>query len=206
MRSAQCGQRFASPISVGNLASGHGRAVKVRIGVATGVVLVGDIIGEGASQQQAVSGETVNLASRLQALANPNSVVIGAGTRELLGDQFDYEQLGPQKLKGISELVHAWRVTGERAVETRFRATHADRLTKFFGRDHEVELLLERWRRGKAGEGRTSGAAIGRSGYRKVSNHGDAARPVEGRGIHPRRISMLRSPREQPSLPGHPTA
>ena len=155
------------PISVGNLAPSHGRAVKVRIGVATGVVLVGDIIGEGASQQQAVSGETVNLASRLQGLANPNSVVIGAGTRELLGDQFDYEDLGPQKLKGISEPVHAWRVTGERVVETRFRATHADRLTKFFGRDHEVELLLERWRRGKAGEGQVvllSGeAGIGKS-------------------------------------------
>ncbi len=155
------------PISVGNLASGHGQALKVRIGVATGVVVVGDIIGEGASQQQAVSGEIVNLAARLQSLAVPNSVVIGAGVRELLGEQFDYEHLGPQKLKGISEPVQAWRVIAERAVETRFRATHADRLTKFFGRDHEVELLLERWRRGKAGEGQVvllSGeAGIGKS-------------------------------------------
>ncbi len=153
--------------SVKTLDAGHGSALEIRIGIATGLVVVGDIVGEGASQEQAVVGETPNLAARLQGLATPNSVVISANTRELLGEQFVYEDLGLQTLKGISERTHAWRVTGEQVVESRFGATHTGRLTKFVGREQEVELLLGRWRQAKAGEGQVvllSGeAGIGKS-------------------------------------------
>ncbi len=153
--------------SIKNLDSGHGPALEIRIGIATGLAVVGDIVGEGASQEQSVVGETPNLAARLQGLAVPNSVVISAGTRELLGEQFVYEDLGPQTLKGISERVNVWRVTGEQAVESRFGATHTGRLTKFVGREQEVELLLGRWQQAKAGEGQVvllSGeAGIGKS-------------------------------------------
>jgi class 3 adenylate cyclase/predicted ATPase/ABC-type transport system involved in cytochrome c biogenesis ATPase subunit len=143
------------------------QTLEVRIGVATGHVVVGDIVGDGAAQEQTVIGETPNLAARLQGLADPNSVVIAASTRDLIGEQFLFEDLGFQSLKGISDAVQAWRVLGERAVESRFGAAHAGRLTAFVGREQEVELLLERWRRARAGEGQVvllSGeAGIGKS-------------------------------------------
>ncbi|NCF82813.1 MAG: AAA family ATPase, partial [Proteobacteria bacterium] len=153
--------------AVDKLSSRLGQTLEVRIGIATGRVVVGDIVGDGAAQEQAVVGETPNLAARLQGLATPNSVVIAAGTRDLVGDQFRFEDLGSRTLKGISDAVRAWRVTGERAVESRFGAAHAGRLTKFVGREQEVELLLERWRQARAGEGQVvllSGeAGIGKS-------------------------------------------
>ncbi len=153
--------------SIKTIDSHHGPALEIRIGIVTGLAVVGDIVGEGASQERAVVGETPNLAARLQGLADPNSVVISASTRDLLGEQFVYKDLGPQTLKGISERINVWRVTGEQAIESRFGATHAGRLTKFVGREQEVELLLGRWRQAKAGEGQVvllSGeAGIGKS-------------------------------------------
>jgi class 3 adenylate cyclase/tetratricopeptide (TPR) repeat protein len=149
------------------LSSRLGQTLEVRIGIATGHVVVGDIVGDGAAQEQTVIGETPNLAARLQGLADPNSVVIAASTRDLIGEQFQFEDLGFQTLKGISDAVQTWRVLGERAVESRFGAAHAGRLTTFVGRQQEVELLLERWRRARAGEGQVvllSGeAGIGKS-------------------------------------------
>jgi predicted ATPase/class 3 adenylate cyclase len=139
----------------------------VRIGVATGLVVVGDIIGEGASEQRAAIGETPNLAARLQALAGPGEVVISPATRRLAGGVFDYEDLGAQALKGIAQPVRPWRVLAERRTESRFEAQHAERLTSFVGRDQEVALLLERWARAMDGDGQvvllTGEAGIGKS-------------------------------------------
>jgi predicted ATPase/class 3 adenylate cyclase len=143
------------------------RSAEVRVGIATGLVVVGDIVGEGASQESTVVGETPNLAARLQGLAGPNAIVIGASTHELLGDQFEFGDLGPQALKGISGPVQAWTVRGERTLESRFEARHPGELGTFVGRDQEVELLVERWRRARQGEGQVvllSGeAGIGKS-------------------------------------------
>ena len=134
--------------------------------MATGVVVVGDLIGEGAAQEQAVVGDTPNLAARLQALAEPGQVVIAEGTRRLLGNLFEVEDLGAQSLKGIAASVHAFAVLRERALESRF-AAHSGRLAALVGREHELALLLERWRQASAGEGQVvllSGeAGIGKS-------------------------------------------
>jgi len=125
----------------------------VRIGIATGAVVVGDIIGEGSAQEVAVSGETPNLAARLQALAEPNTIVVAPSTHALAGGLFDYKALGPQTLKGIDGTPEVWRVIGERRVESRFAAAHGPELTPLIGREEELELLVRRWQRAKGGEG-----------------------------------------------------
>jgi class 3 adenylate cyclase/tetratricopeptide (TPR) repeat protein len=144
-----------------------GQTLAVRIGVATGVVVVGDIVGEGAAQEEAVLGETPNLAARLQGLAGPNSIVISAATRDLIGENFESRELGPQALKGFSKPIQAWEITGDRAVESRFQASHGDRLSAFLGREQELQLLMERWERARAGEGQlvmlSGEAGIGKS-------------------------------------------
>jgi class 3 adenylate cyclase/predicted ATPase len=124
-----------------------------RVGIATGLVVVGDLIGEGAAQEQSVIGETPNLAARLQALAEPNAVVIASGTRRLVGDLFDYRDLGVVEVKGIAGPVLAWRVLRPSAVESRFEALRGSTLTPLVGRDEEIDLLLRRWARAKAGDG-----------------------------------------------------
>ncbi len=125
----------------------------MRIGIATGLVVVGDFVGEGASQEQAVVGETPNLAARLQALAEPGSVVIAAATRRLIGDLFRLRALGRHEVKGLSEPVEAWAVEGAAAAEGRFEAVRSGRLTAFVGREHELGLLLERRKVAQDGEG-----------------------------------------------------
>jgi predicted ATPase len=128
--------------------------LECRVGVATGLVVVGDLIGSGAAQEQAVVGETPNLAARLQALARPSTVVIAASTRRLLGGLFDYEDLGAVEVKGYTEPVAAWRVRGRSATESRYEALHAATgITPLVGRDEEIELLLRRWQRAKSGDG-----------------------------------------------------
>ncbi len=144
-----------------------GEGPRVRIGVATGRVVVGDLVGEGAAQEEAVIGETPNLASRLQELAAPGSVLVAQMTHDLLGDLFEVEDLGAQALKGFAEPISAWRVLGERVVESRFEAVHGGRLTAFVGREQELALLKERWARARDGEGQvvllTGEAGIGKS-------------------------------------------
>ncbi len=139
----------------------------VRVGIATGVVVVGDLIGEGASQESAVVGETPNLAARLQALAEPNTVVISRSTRDLAAGRFRYADLGSHALKGIADPVRAWRVIAPRATESRFEALHRTGFTPLVGREHEIGLLLERWEQAKEGDGQVvllSGeAGIGKS-------------------------------------------
>jgi class 3 adenylate cyclase len=141
--------------------------LQTRIGIATGLVVVGDLIGSGASQEQAIVGETPNLAARLQGMAEPNSVVIAESTRKLLGNLFQLEDLGGQDLKGISGTVRAWAALRPASVESRFDALHASGLTELVGRDEELELLLRRWSKAKIGEGQVAllsgepGASLG---------------------------------------------
>jgi class 3 adenylate cyclase/predicted ATPase len=127
--------------------------LQARVGIATGLVVVGDLIGKGSTQEQTVVGETPNLAARLQALAEPDSVVIAAGTRRLVGDLFEYCDLGAVEIKGIGTPVLAWRVLRPSAVESRFEALHGSALSPLVGRDEEIELLARRWARTKAGDG-----------------------------------------------------
>ena len=127
--------------------------LQTRVGIATGLVVVGDLIGSGASQEQAIVGETPNLAARLQGVAEPNSVVIAESTRKLLGNLFDLEDLGAQDLKGIAGPVRAWTALRQASVEGRFDAFHASGLTDLVGREEELDLLLRRWSKAKTGEG-----------------------------------------------------
>ena len=138
--------------SVGRLDAGTAK-LRVRVGIATGLVVVGDLIGEGSAREQTVVGETPNLAARLQAIAAPASLVIAAGTRQQIGELFDLEDLGPQHLAGFAGPQHAWRVLRESAEVSRFEALRAG-TTPLVGRDEEIEVLLRRWHRAKMGEGR----------------------------------------------------
>src|ERR1700719_2055301 len=141
--------------------------LQTRVGIATGLVVVGDLIGSGASQEQAIVGETPNFAARLQSIAEPNSVVIAESTRRLIGNLFELEDLGAKDLKGISEKVRAWAALRPGSVEGRFEAFHASGLTELVGREEELDLLLRRWSKAKTGEGQVvllSGeAGIGKS-------------------------------------------
>ena len=127
--------------------------LQTRVGIATGLVVVGNLIGSGASQEQAIVGETPNLAARLQGAAEPNTVVIAEATRRLLGNLFELEDLAARDLKGIAGPVRAWAALRPASVESRFDALHASGLTQLVGREEELELLLRRWSKAKAGEG-----------------------------------------------------
>ncbi|HEX4184979.1 MAG TPA: AAA family ATPase [Stellaceae bacterium] len=127
--------------------------LQARVGIATGLVVVGDLIGEGSAQEQSVVGETPNLAARLQSLAEPDAVVIAAGTRRLVGDLFEYRDLGAVEVKGIAGPVAAWRVLRPSTVESRFEALRGSALSPLIGRGEEIDLLLRRWARAKAGDG-----------------------------------------------------
>ena len=151
--------------AVAGLKTGVG--LQTRVGIATGLVVVGDLIGSGSAQEQAVVGETPNLAARLQVIAEPNTAVIADGTRKLLGNLFELEDLGPKNLKGIAGPVRVWVALRASSVESRFEALHTSGLTALVGREEELELLLRRWGRAKTGEGQVvllSGeAGIGKS-------------------------------------------
>jgi class 3 adenylate cyclase/predicted ATPase len=127
--------------------------LNVRIGIASGLVVVGDLIGTGAAQERGVVGETPNLAARLQGLAPANTLVIGEATRRQIGGLFDLVDLGPQPLAGFAEPQRAWRVIGESGVVSRFEALRSG-TTPLVGRDEEIELLTRRWEQAKSGEGR----------------------------------------------------
>ena len=141
--------------------------LQTRVGIATGLVVVGDLIGEGSAQEQSVVGETPNLAARLQTLAEPNAVVIAAGTRRLVGDLFEYRHLGAVEVKGITAPVPAWQVLGPSAVASRFEALRGSALSGLIGREEEIDLLLRRWLRAKVGDGQVvlicGEAGIGKS-------------------------------------------
>ncbi len=127
--------------------------LNVRLGIASGLVVVGDLIGAGAAQERGVVGETPTLAARLQILAQPGTLVIAENSRRQIGGLFEMEDLGPHILAGFAEPQHAWRVTGESGVLSRFEALRSE-ATPLVGRDEELDLLLRRWQQAKAGEGR----------------------------------------------------
>ena len=142
---------------------GDDQTLAARIGIATGDVVVGELSGEAG----AIVGETPNLAARLQDIAEPGQVVIGAATQRLVGTGFETVACGTRTLKGFAEPVGVWLALGEKAVESRFDASHDGPLTNFIGREHEIGLLWDRWERSKRGEGQVvllSGeAGIGKS-------------------------------------------
>src|SRR6516165_9749871 len=142
-------------------------SLQTRIGIATGLVVVGDLIGSGEAQERGIVGETPNLAARLQGIAEPNTVVIAEDTRRLLGNLFELEDLGSRELKGIAGPTRAWTVLRPSSAESRFEALHATGLTALVGRDEEMDLLLRRWSKAKTGDGQVvslSGeAGIGKS-------------------------------------------
>jgi class 3 adenylate cyclase/predicted ATPase len=127
--------------------------LQARVGIATGQVIIGDLVGEGALRDEAVVGDTPNLAARLQASAEPGAVVISQATRRLIGGLFELEDLGQQRLKGFAEPLAVWRVSGESRTESRFEALRGGSLTPLVGREHELGVLLERWTWASEGDG-----------------------------------------------------
>jgi class 3 adenylate cyclase/predicted ATPase len=149
------------------LQTSAGAPLHVRVGIATGIVVVGDLLGSGEAREPEVVGDTPNLAARLQRIAEPDSVVIAESTRKLLGDLFELVDLGPQDLKGVAGAARAYAALKESSQESRFEALHAGGPTPMVGREEESQLLLDRWANAKAGEGQVvllSGeAGIGKS-------------------------------------------
>ena len=154
-------------LAVSQLTLNNGQKLSARVGIATGQVVVGDLIGETGHDSAAVTGETPNLAARLQGVAEEHQVVIDANTRRLIGTAFKLKDIGKHDLKGFSELVSVTRVVGEDSVESRFDVTRASTLAPMVGREHELGLLLERWDLAKGGEGQivelSGEAGIGKS-------------------------------------------
>ncbi len=144
-----------------------GGSLAARVGIATGLVVVGDLLGEGAAREEAVIGETPNLAARLQQIAAPGTVVIAESTRRLLGGVFELEDLGEQTVRGLARPVGAWRAVKEIPSEGRFEARRAAGLTPLAGREREIALLLDRWELAEGGEGQVvllvGEAGIGKS-------------------------------------------
>ena len=149
------------------LETAAGAPLHVRVGIATGIGVVGDLLGSGEAQESGVVGDTPNLAARLQSIAEPDNVVIAEGTRKLLGNLFELRDLGPQNLKGMAGPTRAFAALRASSQESRFEALHAGDLTALVGREEESELLLRRWAKAKSGEGQVallSGeAGIGKS-------------------------------------------
>jgi class 3 adenylate cyclase/tetratricopeptide (TPR) repeat protein len=152
---------------VGFIELPNGEPLKARVGIATGLVVVGEIIGVGTAQERSIVGETPNLAARLQSLAAPDCILISEATQALLGGLFELEHTGEHELKGFSRPVPAWRVCGEASVESRFAANRAGAHLPLIGRTHEMGLMLDRWRLARGGEGQivtvTGEAGIGKS-------------------------------------------
>jgi class 3 adenylate cyclase/tetratricopeptide (TPR) repeat protein len=143
-RAIRAGLAVATAVS--GISIGAGDPLAARVGVATGLVVVGDLIGEAATDEEAVTGETPNLAARLQQAAEPGTVIIAESTRRLIGELFELVRLGSLQLKGFAEPVSAWRVIGEGRAESRFEALHGAHVTPFVGRCEELDLMLSRWR------------------------------------------------------------
>ena len=155
--------------------------LQTRVGIATGLVVVGDLIGSGEAQERGIIGETPNLAARLQGIAEPNAVILSEGTRRLIGKLFDLKDLGPQDLKGIAGRVRAFAALRRSSVESRFEALQDSGLAALVGREEEAELLMRRWAKAKSGDGQVvllSGeAGIGKSRLTAALLEGVAGQP-----------------------------
>jgi class 3 adenylate cyclase/predicted ATPase len=164
-RAVQAGLAIVEEVP--KLVTAAGSPLGVRVGIATGLAVVGELIGSRESQEHGIVGETPNLAARLQSLAAPNTVVISEGTRKLLGSLFELQDLGPRNLKGIADPARVWAALRASSVESRFEALHTTGLTALVGRENELETLLRCWSKAISGEGQVvllSGeAGIGKS-------------------------------------------
>ena len=165
-------------------------------------MVVGDLIGAGAAQERRSSGQTPNLAARLQGIAEPNMVVIAEGTRKLLGNLFELEDLGAKDLKGIAGPVHAWAALRESSAEGRFEALHAIGLTALVGRQEEFELLLRRWSRAKTSEGQVV-LLSGEAWYRQVAAHRLAAGMPHRRAAYALALFLLPAAHGKRTLSDH---
>ena len=159
------GLRSSSAVS--GLSVKGGQQLAARVGIATGVVVVGDLIGVGAAQENAVVGETPNLAARLQTIAEPGTVIISELTYRLIGGLFEVTRIRPQRLPGFDTPISAFRVVGEGRAESRFEAYHSGAAAPLTGRELDITLLLDRWRLAVSGEGQVvelfGEAGIGKS-------------------------------------------
>jgi predicted ATPase/class 3 adenylate cyclase len=153
--------------AVSELRREHDTTLQVRIGIATGLVVVGELSGEGEARLRGLVGDTPDFAMRLQARAEPDTIVVSEATRRLLGNTFEMKELDPQALRGIDAPAAAWLILGERENVSRFEASRSETLTPFVGRDAEIALLVERWHRAAKAKGQVavlSGeAGIGKS-------------------------------------------
>jgi class 3 adenylate cyclase/tetratricopeptide (TPR) repeat protein len=166
-RAVRAGLEIAA--AVAKLETRANEPLRTRIGIATGLVVVGELVGQGSAQEQVVVGDTPNLAARLQGLAEPGSMVIAASTRRLLGDLFDLRDLGRLEIKGFAEPVAAWAVEGVASTESRFEAARTARPSGFVGREAESAVLLKRQNQAWNGEGQivliSGEAGIGKSRF-----------------------------------------
>lgn len=141
--------------------------VAVRVGIATGKVIVGEIIGQETAKERSVFGETPNLAACLQGVATPNQLVVDSATKRLVGSEFGFEDGGSVSLKGFDTLIQVWRVTGTKVSASRFESYRSGRSGRFIGREHESALLVGRWREAVGGDGQVvllcGEAGIGKS-------------------------------------------
>src|SRR3954469_19162728 len=141
--------------------------LSARVGVATGVALVGDMSDSAISEEHGILGDTPTLAARLQSLAQPGGVIISGRTKAIAGPQFEYLDLGKVEINGFARPVAAWQVAGKTAVTSRSHALQSSELLPLIGRGQEMEILLRRWERARSGEGQVvllSGeAGIGKS-------------------------------------------
>jgi len=171
-RAVRAGLEIAGVVAA--LQTVAGEKLHVRIGIATGLVVVGDLVGKGAAREQAVVGDTPNLAARLQALADPDSVIIAAGTRRLLRGRFRLRDLGRHTVKGLAEPVEVWAAEGESSSESRFEAAQSTVPTGFIGREAEAALLRECQQRAWQGDGHivliSGEAGIGKSRFSGLLN------------------------------------
>jgi class 3 adenylate cyclase len=179
--------------AVGGLKSGG--PLQTRVGIATGLVVVGDLIGSGEAQERGIVGETPNLAARLQTIAEPNTVAIAGGTRKLLGNLFELQELGAKDLKGIAEPIRAWAALRASSVESRFEALRTA-TTPLVGRNEELALLIRRWEQAKAGDG----CVVLISGEPGIGKSRIAQTVVERIGAEPHtRLRYFCSPHHQDS-------
>lgn len=189
---------------VGGIAPPDGSALQTRIGIATGLVVVGEIVGIGAAQERSIVGETPNLAARLQALAAPDAIMISETTRHLLRELFELDATGTHALKGFSRPMPVWRVRGEASAESRFAATRSHDLP-LIGRAHEMGLVLERWRLARQGEGQIV-TVIGEAGIGKSRSIEALQEALAGEATRPCLSSMLTLSQRQRALSGDPAS
>ena len=153
--------------AIDHLRTPKGERLQARVGLATGLVVVGDLIGDTVAEEEAVVGDTPNLAARLQAIASPGEIAVGEATRQLLGDIFELKELGHRKLKGVVGRPLVYAVVGERAAESRFLARASGKVATMIGRQQELTMLRDHWRRAREGHGQfvllTGEAGIGKS-------------------------------------------